>query len=425
MNEEFATGQESGGRLDRASVLLEQERYELAERELRRLIAEEPGDVSAHALLGVCLSEQKKYKAAAESAQLAVHLDPTYPYAYYALAYAYHQAERLHEAESTIGEAIRLDPEQADYYALLSSVKLQRRRWREALEAAERGLYFESEHVGCINLRAMALNQLGLADDAAVAVEGALSVEPENALTHANRGWQEVHRGRYDRAMEHFREALRIDAQLEWAREGVAEVLKARNPVYRVMLRYFLWSSRLSGRSMWMFIVGFFLLSRLLRVGIRTQPELAPLLWPVYGLYLAFVLLTWIARPLFDLLLRLDPVGRVALTRQQITASNAVGGAILTGFVSLVVGLLTGAEQFYMFAAAAGMMTVPIAGAFGADAPRARRILRVYAAALGSLALVAFALSFLSFTTALAFASLFLVGFFIYGWVANALAIRT
>src|SRR3712207_7475219 len=54
---------------------------------------------------------------------------------------------------------------------------------------------------------------------------------------HANRGWQEAHRGNYEQAMAHFREALRIDASLEWAREGVVEVLKARNPVYRVMLR--------------------------------------------------------------------------------------------------------------------------------------------------------------------------------------------
>lgn len=425
MNEEFAGGQETGGRLDRASLLLEQERYELAERELRRLIAEQPDEASAHALLGLCLSEQKKHKAAAESAQRAVHLDPVYPYAHYALAYVYHNAERLHEAETTIGEAIRLDPEEADYYALLSSVKMQRRRWREALEAAERGLYFEPEHVGCINLRAMALNQLGLRDDAAVAVEGALSVEPENALTHANRGWQEVHRGRYDRAMEHFREALRIDAQQDWAREGVAEVLKARNPVYRVMLRYFLWSSRLSGRASWLFIIGFLVLSRVLREGIRTRPELAPLLWPLYGLYLAFVLMTWIARPLFDLLLRLDPVGRVALTRQQIAASNAVGVALLLGLASLVVGLLTGTESFYLFAAACLMMTIPLAGAFGADTPRTRKVLPRYAAALGALAVFAFALSFYNFNAATPFAALFVLGFFIYGWLANALTIRT
>lgn len=425
MNEEFVTGGGAGGHIERARVLMSQERHELAEGELRRHIMAEPDDATAHAMLALCLAEQKKHRAAVESAQRAVSLAPGFPYAHYALAWVYDQAERLAEAEASVGEAIRLDPEEADYFALLSSIKMQRRRWREALEAAERGLYFESEHVGCINLRAMALNQLGLADDAAIAIEGALSVEPENALSHANRGWQEVHRGNYEQAMTHFREALRIDAQLEWAREGVVEVLKARNPVYRVMLRYFLWSSRLSGRSMWLFIVGFFLLSRVLRAGIRTKPELAPLLWPLYGLYLAFVLMTWIARPLFDLMLRLDPVGRVALSKRQIAASNGVGAALLSAIVGFVLAVTTGALPFYVLAVTSLMMTVPVAGAFGADRPKARRVLPLYAAALGALALLAFALSFYSFNAAQLPGLLFLVGFFIYGWVANALTIRT
>jgi hypothetical protein len=271
----------------------------------------------------------------------------------------------------------------------------------------------------------MALNHLGLEDEAAVAIEGALGVEPENALTHANRGWQEVHRGDYERAMTHFREALRIDAELEWAREGVVEVLKARNPIYRVMLRYFLWSSRLSGRATWLFIIGFYVLSRVIRSAIRARPELAPILWPVYGLYLAFVLMTWIARPLFDLLLRLDPVGRVVLSKKQIAASNWVGAAIALGLVGLVLGLLTGAPSFYLLAAGSGMMTMPIAGAFAADTPRARRVLPAYAVGLGAVAVAAFALSFYDFEAAMIFGTLFLLGFFIYGWVANALTIRT
>lgn len=424
MNEEFSFNN-TGGHIERARVLMEQERHELAEAELRRHIMAAPDDASAHAMLAMCLSEQRKHREAVEAAQRGVHLAPNFPYAHYALAWVYHDQERLAQAETAINEAIRLDPEEADYFAVLSSIKMQRRRWQEALEAAERGLYFNSEHVGCINLRAMALNQLGLADDAAIAIEGALGVEPENALSHANRGWQELHRGNYEEAMAHFREALRIDAELEWAREGVVEVLKARNPVYRIMLRYFLWSSRLSGRSMWFLIIGFFLLSRILRAGLKSQPGLAPIIWPLYGLYLGFVLMTWIARPLFDLLLRLDPVGRVVLSKKQVAASNGVGAAMLLAVVALIIGLLTGAPSFYLLAAGSGLMTMPIAGAFSADTPKARRVLPIYAVALGSLALLAFALSLYDFDAALPFGLLFLLGFFAYGWVANALTIRT
>ncbi len=414
----------SGGHVERARFLLDQERYAPAESELRRHILAEPDDATAHAMLALSLSGQQKQREAVESARRAIGLAPTFAYAHYVLAWVQLQQERLDDAESAIKEAIRLDPEDADYFAVLSGVKLERRRWQEALEAAETGLYFEPEHVNCINLRAMALNQLGMADEAAVAVEGALGIEPENALTHANRGWQEVHRGNYDQAMSHFREALRFDAELEWAREGVVEVLKARNPVYRVMLRYFLWSSRLSSGAIWGLFIGFFILTRLLRGAMKAKPELTPFLMPLYGLYLAFIAMTWIARPLFDLMLRLDPVGRVALSKQQIRASNWVGGAILLAIIGLAVALPTGAPSFYLLAAGAGMMTMPIAGAFGAETPKAKKVLPVYAGVLGAFVLAAFVLSFYDFALAMIFGSLFLLGFFIYTWVANAFALQ-
>jgi tetratricopeptide (TPR) repeat protein len=420
MNEESFSNP-TGGHIERARVLIEQDRFALAESELRRHILNEPEDAMAHALLALSLSEQKKHREAVESARRAIHLAPMLPYAHYVLSYVYNQQDQLDGAEKAIDEALRLDPEDADYFAMLSSIKLQRRRWQEALDAAQRGLYFNSEHVGCINLRAMALNQMGMSDEAAAAIEGALSVEPENALTHANRGWQEVHRGNYEQAMTCFREALRIDAELEWAREGVVEVLKARNPIYRVMLRYFLWSSRLSSGATWGLIIGFYFFSRLMRAAMRAKPELAPFLWPLYGLYLAFVLMTWIARPLFDLLLRLDPIGRVALSRKQIAASNWVGGALLLAAVSLVLALLTGITSFYLLAAASGIMTMPLAGAFNAETPKAKKVLPVYAGVLGSLALLAFAVSLYNFETAMIFGGLFLLGFFVYTWVANAL----
>lgn len=420
MNEESFINY-TGGHIERARVLLEQDRHALAESELRRHILNEPEDVMAHALLALALSEQNKHREAVESARRAIHLAPMFPYAHYVLAYVHNKQEQLAGAENAIREAIRLDPEEADYFAMLSSINLQRRRWHDALEAAQRGLYFDSEHVGCINLRAMALNQMGLSDEAAVALEGALSVEPENALTHANRGWQELHSGNYERAMTCFREALRIDAELEWAREGVVEVLKARNPIYRVMLRYFLWSSRLSSGAMWGMIIGFYFFSRLMRAAMKSNPELAPFLWPLYGLYLLFVLMTWIARPLFDLLLRLDPMGRVVLSKRQIKASNWVGGALLLAAVSLVVGVLTGMPSFYLLAAASGIMTMPIAGAFNAETPRAKKVLPVYAAVLGALALITFVFSLYNFEAALIFGGLFLLGFFVYTWVANFL----
>ena len=50
--------------------------------------------------------------------------------------------------------------------ALLAKIHLQERRWRDALNAAEQGLQFNPEHVGCTNLRAMAMVKLGAKQEA-------------------------------------------------------------------------------------------------------------------------------------------------------------------------------------------------------------------------------------------------------------------
>jgi tetratricopeptide (TPR) repeat protein len=424
MNEEFIVNDSEGGHVGRARLLMERERWESAEGELRRHVGAEPDDAAAHAMLALCLSEQKKFKAAVEAARTGVHLAPDMPYAHYALAAVHHAHEDLREAQTSIEEALRLDPDDADYYALLSSVHLQRRRWNEALRAAESGLYIDPEHVGCINLRALALNQLGMSDEAAVAVEGALGVEPENALTHANRGWQELHRANYEQASASFREALRIDPQLEWAREGVVEVLKSRNPVYRVMLRYFLWSSRLSGRAMWGFIFGLFLLTRIAKAAIRYRPEWGPLLWPVYIVYIVFVLLTWTASPLFDLLLRFDRLGRVALTKNQIRTTNWVGGALGVAALSFAAWWVIGFNPLLMLAGISAAMILPLGVSLGVSAPRPRKILVRFTCALAVLGLLGVFLSALDHELSLAPAGLFLLGIVAFQWTANVYTIR-
>ena len=92
----------------------------------------------------------------------------------------------------------------------------------------------------------MALTHLGRRGEAGTAIDTALARDPKNALTHANRGWTLLHGGDHARALEHFREALRLDPELAWARRGIVETLSARGPVIRLLLRYFLWMQRIA-----------------------------------------------------------------------------------------------------------------------------------------------------------------------------------
>lgn len=347
---------------DRALLLYQQSRYDLAEQELRQALAEEPDSPLAHALLALCLCERKDHSAAMHEAEEAVHLGPDVSLTHYAWAYVLFQRDRLQDAEAAIEQALELAPWDADYHSLLASIRFNRRRWKEALEAAERGLELEAEHGGCTNLRAMALVKLGRRAEAGAALGDALSRDPEDALTHANQGWTLLEQRQPDKALEHFREALRLEPNLEWAREGIIEALKARNFLYRQMLRYFLWMRRLSPRAQWGVVLGLLIVPRMVRSALPAP--LAPLGDVIFWGLFVFVFLTWAADPLFNLLLRLNRLGRLALSREQIWASNCVGGCLLLALIALAGWALSAESIFGLAALMASWLVIPVAGSF-------------------------------------------------------------
>src|SRR4030095_8604876 len=109
-----------------------------------------------------------------------------------------------------------------------------------------------------------------------------------------------------------FREALRLDPQLDPAREGLVRALKARNPLYGALLRYFLWMSRVPARTRWAVLVGALLIARVLG--------------PLFVLSLLFMWLPGTAEPMSNLVLRLSRYGRLALSRTETVASNWLRG---------------------------------------------------------------------------------------------------
>lgn len=411
----------------RGQLLLEQSRYDLAEREFRRELAENPDNALAHAQVAVCLKNQKRIKDARRSAQEGIRLGPDLSYCHYVHAGIQAEAEDLDGAEASIREAIRIDPEFADYYAALSAFRHDRRRWQESLDAAEEGLKIDPEHVACANLRAMSLVKLGRKDEAAVTIDTALKRDPENAITHANRGWTLLQAGDREGALVHFREALRLDPNLEWARQGVLESLKAGNVVYRVVLQYFFWMARLSARAQFGIIFGGWILTKILRAWAEGNPSVAPLVWPVIGLYIVFALLTWIADPVFNLFLRMNKFGRLVLSREQITATNWVGGCILLAVTGLGAGMYTKSIVWLATGLCAAAMTVPISATFGCQRPKNRKFLAAYSVGLAALAIAGIGCMILvrsNANPALACLGLFLIGWFAFQWIANFVALR-
>lgn len=416
--------------LHRGILNYEQNRLDLAEQELRQALLDDPHDPTAHAFLALCLVERERFNEATEEARLAIHVGPYSSTAHFALAFVLQNGNHLTEAKAAIQEAIRLLPEHAPYWGQLASIEMSRRDWSAALAAAESGLEQDPENDHCTNYRARALVKLGRRDDASAAIAASLSRNPDNAATHANMGWTLLHARDPRRALEHFREALRLEPNLEHARAGIVEAMKARNPIYRYLLMYFLWMSRLSRRAQWGVIIGLVFGRRLLAGLAESFPPIRPYVLPILILYVVFMLLTWVGEPLFNMLLRFNRFGRLALSKDQIRSANCFACFAGIGLGSLGWYFWTGSTVILLLAIVATAMSVPVAQIWKRPQGWPRRWLAVYTLVLGIAGATAVTAAFLAkpgadgiagsvFSIALA---LFAGGWVLFGWVANSLA---
>ncbi len=375
-----------GARLDRGLMLFQQSRYELAEKEFRGALAEDPQNAMSHAFLAYCLTERGLHNDAEQEGKEAIQLAPDWAFSHFVLARVFYDRDQYPEAERAIFEAIRLDPQDADHHALYAAILADQGRWEEALQSTERGLAIDPEDVGCTNLRAMALVRLNRRDEAGATVATALARNPESAFTHANQGWTLLHQGDHRQAFEHFREALRLDPEIDWARQGIVEAMKARNPLYRPLLGYFLWMSRLSEKAQWAVIITIFIGPRILRALAKANPALLPYLAPLIAVILLFVVMTWVADPLFNLLLRLDKFGRLALSREQVVSSNCVGICMLGVLLGFLAFAITRNPAGLTCAIASGMLIVPVAAVFHCSKGWRRLVMSLYTGALAAVA---------------------------------------
>lgn len=382
--------------LDQAWQLLQIHRVEDAVQRLHLILANHPDESRAHSILALALLEQEKIDEAQASAERAVRLEPMDPLHHVIFGEVRLHQNRATDARAAGSEALRLDPTFRDAYALLARAALAKENWPEALKQAEAGLAHHAEDPALTSLRIHALTQLGRRDEASAGAASALAANPESASGHANAGWAKLHANDPKSAIVHFKEALRLNPGHEYARAGLVEALKARNPVYRLILGFFLWMQRLSPRTRIGVIIGGYIAYRLLGGVAANQPALKPLLVPLIALYMIFVVLTWVSVPLFNLLLRLSPSGRHALTAKQTVGTNLFGAGLVTAVVIPVTGialmlftnLQTLGEAMLLPGAAVIALLLPLSAAVSAlGSPRQKMFLSVIAGLYALLAL--------------------------------------
>ncbi|HEY7768957.1 hypothetical protein [Longimicrobium sp.] len=363
---------------------LHERRFAEAEQLLARWLETDPYDAASRSLRALCLAALKRGDEALAQARQAVEDEPELGYCHWALGHVLADAKQFSEALGCAREAAVLNPGSPEPHALAARCLAERKDWAGTVAAADRGLAVDPEHPACANLRALALQVLR-SPEAEQAFVDASAADPHNAFARAGRGWQALQGGAApDSALPHFYHALEIDPGQEWAREGLVAALKARNPVYRLMLRYFLWMDALSPQTRWLVIVGGVVGYNVLRRVRNAQPALAPFIVPLLMAYGVFVLMTWAADPLFDALLALDQKGRAAVDRGRVLAGALLAVLLAAAIGAGIAGLATGDDRLLTAALATGALVIPTAGALKMRPGWPRWVMGAYTAAVAA-----------------------------------------
>ena len=406
--------------LERGKILLQQNRVELAKAEFQKELTSNPQSAYAMGLLALCYSKEKENNKAIQLVEQAIGLDPNDIYLFYLQANIYLHANQIAKAKKAADEGLLLNPNTPALFYVKGTIALLEDNWEEALKQAEQGLEIDPEDVDLVNLRARSLIQLNRRPEANATLDYALHKSPENPLAHTNKGWVAIENDNFDKAVLHFKEALRLDPTFEFAKTGLKEAIKSKNILYRYVLKFFLWTSKMTDKARWQFIIGAYVIYYIFIQLAENYASLAPFLYPFIAAYIIMAFSSWISAPVSNAFLRFHPLGKLALSDDEKFASNVVCIFIVTGIIFIVAYLFTGIERAVLFGGWCMLMLIPLGGMF--SIPKiidTRRYLVYYTFLLGTIgfAFVIFpGIDILLYT--------FAAGIFFYGWVANYLMMK-
>lgn len=315
----------------------------------------------ALSLKAICQAALGRQTDALASAQEAVSRDPDSPMAHWCLGIILCDRNRLDEALQAARLASTLAPDDPRPHALMAQVCAVKGDWRSCRAHAQAGLGADPGDEPCANLRALALRHTDSGEDWGEALESLAATFPASSWVRAGQGWRALEAGQATDAQTHFEQALALDPTAEWAISGLTEALKARNPVYAGILRFFLWIDRLPTRTKWAYFLGGWFGYRFLRVQARANPEIAVVAYPLMALWVFFLLVSWISRPLSDFVLSRTEEGAALIRGERKVVAYLVAGVLGFAVVAGVLSAGTGWDRAGIAAFATGFLVIPLA----------------------------------------------------------------
>ena len=351
--------------LERANILLQQNRFSDAETQIRRALEQEPRNSHALSMLSRCYLSTRQYEKATETLRDAISIAPNESFYFYLLGFAQYKMNQNFAAIQTLQKAIQLNPYAGEYFGLLAFLLIDERRFEEALSKANEGLALEADNITCLNARATALNKLRRTDDAIDSMNAALAQDPENEVTHNTVGWNLLERGRNNDAQKHFMEALRINPDYSGAKSGLKESLKSKLVLYKWLLQYSFWVRNQSKAVRVALPIGFYIAFRTLISLSEGNEHTETIAWILGAIYLLFVFTSWTIGSIANFVLLFHPLGKYSLSNTERWGAIATVSALVAGIAAVALSGLAGGTSYEPGIIPVGIICISLALPFG------------------------------------------------------------
>lgn len=386
--------------LFKAEHLVGQQRYEEAHKEVNAYLASDPESIPALVLLTQIYLGMDKDEKADSIADELIRRAPSDPDILFLKGVTQYQIGKRKSALKFLDSALAFDPLKVAAHGLRAAIYFQDAEFEKALEAANTGLRIDPHNEMCLNHRSMSLLRLERREEHLNADQQALKSNPMNPMTHASVGYGALQKGEYEKAKDHFREALRIDPNNEYARQGMLNAIKATNLYFRLFLRYAFWMQGLKPQVRWaVILIGYFMIRALDRNADQLG-AFKPVADVVVTTYLIFAISTWIIGPVSDIFLRFHPFGKFVLKDEETKVANLCAGLLSIALIGGILLLTFDQESLQwknlgVYLLSVGVaLTVVVSSIASRSLERSKRRLRtagtIFAVACGILVLAAF-----------------------------------
>ena len=290
--------------------------------------------------------------------------------------------DREKEALPMADSAIALDPD-CDYAWSSKAIALVGlSRWKESEECLRKALEIDPDSETASNLLSHVLRMQNRLDESEGESLRRLARDPENAFSFANSGWAALQRGQIKEAEGLFKESLRLDPNMEYARQGLKQSYRARSAFFRIFLKYAFFMQRFSEGNQIAIMIGMIIGFKVLRALFASVNPI--LVIPLAIVYYLFIFGTWLSNGLANFFILSDANARLSLDKGEKIEGVAVGVLFLGGILALIGGLATSIHS--LAAVGGGMMIAAIPSSMVFTNPSAKG--RVVFGALGTLIVI-------------------------------------